>query len=65
MNINPDQQIEAAALEVLRNPSTSSVANALELSTAISLKRIADIAETWARGSFNYDPALTPEGKPR
>lgn len=38
----------------------------IELSRAISLKRIADVAEAWAQGAFNYPHKpnpLCPHGK--
>lgn len=49
-----------ASLEFAATNGESEWPNVAHLSAAVSLKRIADIAEAWARGSFNYEPGNQP-----
>lgn len=54
----------AKATEVLEQPggrpmdAELPLELACALSQAISLKRVADVAEAWARGAFNYVPRV-------
>lgn len=53
-------RIEPEAQELARHHDLIPGEHAIELSKAISLKRLADVAEAWAQGSFNYPHGREP-----
>lgn len=54
------ERIEAEARELARHHEMIPGEHAIELSKAISLKRIADAIEAWAQGAFNYPQKPNP-----
>jgi hypothetical protein len=53
-------RIEPEAQELARHHDLIPGEHAIELSKAISLKRLVDVAEAWAQGAFNYPHGREP-----